>query len=61
MIVAWLTRAVEYTDCISAVGGKTSPTSVVDMILNNQIAMNFGEYGVHLCCHRSQVHFGAER
>ena len=41
------------------------PTSVLDMTLNNLIVRfeqcwSFGEYGVPLHCHRSQVHSGPE-
>ena len=59
------TDAVEYTDCTSA-EGKTSPPlpmSVLDMTLNNlmvrfQWYWSFGECGVPLHCHCSQVHSG---
>ena len=45
--------------------GKTPPTSVLDMTLNNlmvrfQQCWSFGECGVPLHCHRSQVHSGPE-
>ena len=46
-------------------GGKTTPTSVLDMTLNNlmvrfQQCWSFGECGGPLHCHRSQVHSGPE-
>ena len=45
--------------------GVRPPTSVRDMTLNNlmvrfQQCWSFGEYGVPLYCHRSQVHSGPE-
>ena len=60
------TGAVEYTDCTSAEGVRPPPpTSVLDMTLNNlmvrfQQCWSFGECGVLLHCHRSQVHSGPE-
>ena len=59
--VGW--GAVEYTDCFSV---RPPPlTSVLDMTLNNlmvrfQQCWSFGECGVPLYCHRSQVHSGLE-
>ena len=55
---------VEYTDCFSAEGPDTPPTSVLHMILKNlmvrfQYCWSFGECRVHLHCHRSHVHSGA--
>ena len=51
---------VEYTDYTSA-DPPPHPTSVLDMTLNNlmvrfQWCWSFGEYGVPLHCHSSQVH-----
>ena len=47
--------AVEYTNCII----KAPPTSILNMALNNLMVKpqtwRFGEYGVPLYCHRSQV------
>ena len=44
--------------------GKTPQTSVLDMTLNNlmvrfQQCWSFGECGVPLYCHRSQIHSGS--
>ena len=57
--------AVEYTDCFSAGGNTPLPMSVLEMTLNNlmvrfQYYWSFGECGVPLYCHRSQVHSGPE-
>ena len=56
-------ESVEYIDCISS--EDLLPTSVPDMILNNLMVRfhccwSFGECGVLLHCHRSQVQFGPE-
>ena len=66
LTLAQLAGAVECTNCFSAEeGGKTPPTSVLDMTLNNlmvrfQQCWSFGEYGVPLHCHHSQVHSDPE-
>ena len=55
--------AVEYTNCTSARGKTPSPTSVLDMTLNNlmvrfQWCWDFGKCRAPLHCHCSQVHSG---
>ena len=58
--------AVEYTDCISAEGrDNPTTTSVLNIRSNNlmvrlQQCRSFGECGVLLHCHRSQVYSGPE-
>ena len=57
--------AVEYTDCTSAEGLDPTFNECPDMTLNNLMVRfeqcwSFGEYGVPLHCHRSEVDFGPE-
>ena len=59
MNLAQSAGAVECTDCTSAEGKDPPSTSVLDMTLNN-LMVRFGECGVPLHCHCSQVHCGPE-
>ena len=56
-------EAVEYADYISS-GGKTLPTSVLDMTQNNLMlrlqSWSSGKSEVRLHCHGSQVHSNPE-
>ena len=55
---------VEYTNCFSAEGLDPTPMSVLDMTLNYLMMRfqpwSFGECGVPLHCHCSQIHSGLE-
>ena len=62
----WPNRlGLQNTPTASLQRGNTPPTSVLHMTLNNlmvrfQQYCSFGECGVPLYCHRSQVHSGSE-
>ena len=64
--VAQSAKALQYTDCIAVEGKTINPAmGFLDMTLNNlkawlQLYWSFGEYGVSLHCHCSQIHSGWE-